>query len=51
MALYVQKFGGTSVGTVERIHAVADLDYWSSNEKWMEAVPQLVRDRIGELKI
>lgn len=24
MALYVQKFGGTSVGSVERIHAVAD---------------------------
>ncbi len=25
MSLYVQKFGGTSVGSVERIHAVADL--------------------------
>ena len=24
MALFVEKFGGTSVGTVERIHAVAD---------------------------
>ena len=24
MALYVQKFGGTSVGSVERIQAVAD---------------------------
>ena len=24
MALYVQKFGGTSVGSVERIHAVAE---------------------------
>ena len=24
MALYVQKYGGTSVGTVERIEAVAD---------------------------
>ena len=25
MALLVQKFGGTSVGSVERIHAVADI--------------------------
>ncbi|MCB1662172.1 MAG: aspartate kinase, partial [Pseudomonadales bacterium] len=24
MALYVQKFGGTSVGSIERIQAVAD---------------------------
>jgi len=24
MTLFVQKFGGTSVGSIERIHAVAD---------------------------
>ena len=51
MALFVQKFGGTSVGDIERIERVADkvADFRANGHDLVVVVRWLDRDELGEL--
>jgi aspartokinase len=49
MALIVQKFGGTSVGTVERIQAVADAGQMRSPNPLLQALGDLSGLLTGEI--